>query len=205
MSLATSSIRFEDSALVEQMRQGDMQAFARMVAKYQDKIYNTCRRICGDVDDANDVTQEVFLKVLESIGTFKGKSSFYTWLFRIAVNMSLTHRRQAKRHFAVPLTPVNDGRVGGQAARLSEKLHSARVGNPAEQADIAETRRLVAEALDDLEDGFRAVVVLKDIEGFDYAQIAEILEVPIGTVRSRLFRARMALRQALRDVLAEVA
>lgn len=195
-SMATELRTADEAVLVESARSGDMNAFSRLVAQYQDRVLNTCWRISGRLEDAEDLAQETFLKALESIAAFRRQSCFYTWLFRIAVNVSISHRRRKGRMPRLSLhcgdgrpdwtdLPAGDGQAPDPAARLT----------------AMETRRLVQEGLESLDDEHRSVIVLRDIEGFDYRQIAEILEVPEGTVKSRLHRARMELRDRLKRVL----
>jgi RNA polymerase sigma-70 factor (ECF subfamily) len=199
-----TAIQFEDALLVEQCQAGDMSAFGQLVAKYQDKVFNTCWRISGNRDEAGDLAQEVFCKALESIGAFRRKSGFYTWVFRIAVNLSISHKRREGR--MVNLADDKDGNPGldRQAAGLRKRVERQDLDPPA-QAQQRETREAVGRALNELEDEYRTVVVLRDIEGFDYSEIAEILDVPPGTVKSRLHRGRMALRERLAPVLEGVA
>lgn len=184
----------EDAVLVEQARNGDMTAFSHLVNRYQDRVVNTCWRMCGCLDDAQDIAQEAFLNALQSIGSFRGKSGFYTWLFRIAVNLSLSHRRKRARRPTLSLhTGEDDPMQGDAAARLATVDD-----DPSARLHARETQRLVADALEELDDDHRAVLVLRDIEGFDYAGIAEVLELPVGTVKSRLARGRLALRERLK-------
>jgi RNA polymerase sigma-70 factor (ECF subfamily) len=186
------TIHFEDAVLVGQIQAGDVQAYAHLVSKYQDKVFNTCWRICGNPDDAADITQDALLKALESIGSFRGASSFYTWLFRIAVNLALSHRRKAARVRCETLNGPDESYM------LTAWQQKGRVADdPAARTDDAEVRAHVAEALRTLDEQHRAAIVLRDIEGFDYDQIAEILNVPKGTVKSRIARGRQALREAM--------
>ena len=205
MPARATAISFQDADLVEQVRDGDTAAFGQLVAKYQDRLYNTVWRICGHVDDARDLTQEAFLKALESLDGFGGKSSFYTWLFRIGVNVAISHQRQGRRRMTVSL---EDGperwQVNRQGVALAQSARRARVGHdddPATGARQAETNEIVVAALGELDDDQRAVLVLRDIESLDYEHIADVLAVPVGTVKSRVHRARMALREKLRPRL----
>ncbi len=181
-----------------------MAAFGQLVAKYQDKVFNTCWRISGSQDDAADLTQEAFCKALESIGKFRRQSGFYTWVFRIAVNLAISHRRRAQRMVTLTADEDDPMPIDQQAAGLMRRTGREAPPAPAVEAQRREVHRLVAEALDGLEDDYRTAVVLRDIEGFDYGDIAEILDVPTGTVKSRLHRGRMALRERLRETLDKV-
>ncbi len=186
----------DEAVLVESARSGDMNAFSRLVVQYQDRVLNTCWRLSGRLEDAEDLTQETFLKALESIGAFRGQSGFYTWLFRIAVNVSISHRRRKGR---MPRLSLYAGDGQGE---LAETLPAgSKALDPSARLSAQEMQRLVQDGLDSLDDDHRAVVVLRDLEGFDYRQIAEIIEAPEGTVKSRLHRARMELRDRLKDVL----
>ena len=186
----------QDVLLVERVQAGQTEAFGKLVHKYQDRIFNTCWRLCGHLDDARDLTQETFLKALEGIQSFRRQSGFYTWLFRVAVNLTLSHRRSKKRHPTVSLDRDSAGR-DGQAEGLLRLADKASRDDPQDTASGAELHGQVVRALQRLDDEHRAVVVLRDIEGFDYHQVGLILEIPPGTVKSRLHRARMVLREAV--------
>lgn len=186
-------VSLEEAELIEQVRAGRTDAFENLVRKYQDRVFNTCWRIAGNLEDARDLTQDAFLKAYESIGGFRGQSGFYTWVFRIAVNLSLSHRRKSARRKTASLDAVPDG---SQVESLAKRL-TARQEDPERGARDADRRARVAAALSALDDDHRAMIVLRDMEGFDYREIAEILELPEGTVKSRLFRARQALRELL--------
>jgi RNA polymerase sigma-70 factor (ECF subfamily) len=192
-------IAFEDAALVERCRKGDMQAFGLLVAKYQDRLLNVIGRICPRQADAEELAQETFLKALERLGQFRGHSQFYTWLFRIAVNLAVSHRRRAGRLTVHSLSDCPEAQPP-QAAALAEAAQRRNV--PPDQAALsAETARRVAAELNSLDEEFRVVLILRDIEDMDYLQIASVLELPIGTVKSRLHRARCLLKERLIDLV----
>lgn len=183
-----------DAELVRRAQGGVSTAFAELVARYQDRVFNTCYRMCHNHADALDLTQSTFLRALENLTAFEGRSSFYTWLFRIAVNLTMTHRRKKLRR---PTQSLNQ--TDGDSQRRPDPPASDNdnaVSRPAEQHEL---QGRVEWALAQLDDEFRAAVVLKDIEGMDYASIAEVLDVAIGTVKSRIHRGRTLLR----DLLAE--
>jgi RNA polymerase sigma-70 factor (ECF subfamily) len=194
----TADGAFEEAQGVEAAKQGDAAAFGRLVERYQDRVFNTCVRIVGDRAAAEDLTQDAFLKAFSSIGSFDGRAAFYTWLYRIAVNLCLSARRRNAR---TPYSLHADGaRDGG---RESPSLGVASTGPaPDQQATEREQHQLVLAALAELDEDHRVVVVLRDIESMDYAEIADILNVPTGTVKSRLHRARLALREKLEPLLA---
>jgi len=195
-------IVLEDLELIERVKAGNTESFGRLVEKYQDRVFNACWRICGHLEDARDITQDAFLKAFENISLFRQCSGFYTWVFRIAVNMSLSHCRKAKTRRAVSIDQRYEG-VGGQAEELVKRIQDVSVPDPAEGTSDSELRGRAAGALQSLDSDQRAVVVLRDIEGLNYAEIAEVLQIPPGTVKSRVHRARMALRSALSPALDE--
>lgn len=193
--VSTRPVPLEDLELVEKVRMGDSAAYAVLVRKYQDRVYNTCWRISGNVEDARDLTQDAFLKAYERIGEFRQLSGFYTWVFRIAVNLALSQRRSVARKRTTSLDAMTEASGSQAESLIARSKHAA---NHADQHAIeAEMQAHVARALQTLDEEHRAVVVLRDMEGLDYAEIAGILDVPAGTVKSRLHRARMAIRQAI--------
>ena len=193
-------IAFADSALVEDCRRGDMKAFGLLVAKYQDRIFNMVYRMCGRRADAEELAQEAFLKALERIGQFRGNSGFYTWVFRIAANLTLSHRRRAGRiHFKSLTGP--ESLDGTQAESLTASVAKRRDPGPVAAAMSAEARLRVHQSLEELDDEFRLVVILRDMEDMDYAQISRVLDVPVGTVKSRLHRARHLLKEKLSGLI----
>ncbi len=180
-----------DAALVTRARSGDTGALSELVTRYQDRIYNACYRMCNHEADALDLTQMAFLRAFQAIDRFEARSSFYTWVFRIAVNLTMSHRRRLSRKPSISLDqPDGDGQW--RAAAVDERAIDA--SRDVERQELCE--RLQA-ALARLDDEFRVAVVLKDIEELDYATIAEIVDVPVGTVKSRIHRGRMMLRKLL--------
>jgi len=179
-----------------------MQAFGALVGRYQDRLFNMVLRMCGSWSDAEELTQEALLKALERIGQFKGFSQFYTWLFRIAANLAISHRRRRARvRFHSMSAAGVDGEGDDPQGPMTTELARQRNPGPLAEAMAADTGRQVAAALDGLDEEFRAVLVLRDVEDMDYAQIAEVLDVAVGTVKSRLYRARAALREKLTDLV----
>jgi len=197
----TSPITLEDALLVRQAQDGDVGAFGRLVSRYQDRVVNICWRICGNLEDAQDLAQETFLHALEKIASYRFEAGFYTWLFRIAVNLALSHRRKARR---VTLSLHNgDGKWMGELQKDGRTgRESAAADEPLSRLAARELQGRVVEGLDRLEDDYRAIIVLRDIESLDYQQIAEVLDINLGTVKSRLHRARLALRDELRETTA---
>jgi len=181
-----------DAALVSAAQAGDASAFAALVSRYEDRVFNTCYRMCHHHADALDLTQTAFLKAFEALPNFKSDSRFYTWIYRIAVNLTISKRRAARSRAALSL---DRRRPDGRRIEVRDRRRDSA---PERNTQRRELRGRLQNALQALDEEFRAAVVLKDIEGFDYAAIAEILEVPPGTVKSRIHRGRMMLRKLLR-------
>jgi RNA polymerase sigma-70 factor (ECF subfamily) len=196
----TSKINIDDTVLVELCRQGDSAAMERLIVKYQNRIYNTILKICANTDDAAELTQETFVKIIENIDKFQGRSSFYTWAFRIAVNLTLNYCKRNVRLTFKSLDTQNDGSTEQARKVLKEFLTDARSPNPERVVQEKELGELVLKALMELDDDHRTIIVLRDIEGMNYAHIARILDIELGTVKSRLSRARSNLRKILEAV-----
>jgi RNA polymerase sigma-70 factor (ECF subfamily) len=190
-------IKAEDAALIERWRRGDISAIERLVGKYQGRIYNLILKICANPDSAAELTQDTFVKIIENIDRFESRSSFYTWAFRIAVNLALNYckRKTTVRWTSLDAETVADDEQTKQS--LAAILQDEKSPDPSQIAENRELCRLVQAALDKLDDEQKTIIVLRDIEGMDYAQIAEVLVVELGTVKSRLSRARAALRHLL--------
>ena len=197
----TANINISDSALIEQCRAGDSDAMSRLITKYKDRLYNVILRICANPEDAAELTQDAFVRIIENLHRFQQRSSFYTWAFRIAVNLTLNFCRRKVR---IEMTSL-DAELGGDneqaRAALRNYLADASAPDPAAIAQSKEQVNLIIRAINLLSEDQRAVVVLRDVEGMDYAQIAQIMEVELGTVKSRLARARANLRANLEAIL----
>jgi len=196
-----ANINIDDAVLVRQCWQGDSAAIERLILKYQNRIYNVILKICADPDDAAELTQDTFVKIIENIENFQGRSSFYTWAFRIAVNLTLNYCR---RNVRIGFSSLDAEQVpyNSQPGRLLKELLSDDSSlDPAVVAQDNELCQILVESLKKLDDAQRAVVVLRDIEGMNYNQIANVLDIELGTVRSRLSRGRKKLRQILEAIL----
>lgn len=196
-----ANINIDDAILVRQSWQGDSAAIERLILKYQNRIYNVILKICADPDDAAELTQDTFVKIIENIENFQGRSSFYTWAFRIAVNLTLNYCR---RNVRIGFSSLDAEQVSynSQSGRILKELLSDDSSlDPAEVAQDNELCQILVESLKKLDDAQRAVVVLRDIEGMNYNQIANVLDIELGTVRSRLSRGRKKLRQILEAIL----
>ena len=184
--------------LVEAFRLGKPGAFDAIVRAHQDRVYAFCARMLSDREDALDVSQEVFLSAYRNLGTFRGDSSLSTWLLRIAANRCLNRIRQRKTAAGREMAWPDAGEDGDG----TEFQPAAPEGNGPERfAENREMREALEGALGRLEPGTRWMVLLSDVEGFSHEEIAELAEVPVGTVKSRLHRARMALRRMLAPVI----
>ncbi|MHC4151536.1 MAG: RNA polymerase sigma factor [Planctomycetota bacterium] len=168
----------DDNLLVEKCRKGDSRAMEILIIKYQDRIYNVILKICGNTDDAAELTQDTFVKVLQNIDKFQSRSSFYTWAFRIAVNLTINY---CKRNIKLGLKSIDaeDNQNSEQTKKALKVL--LKDDKSADPATIAENKELAD----------------RDIEGMNYAQIADILNINLGTVKSRLSRARSQLREIM--------
>ncbi len=188
-----------EADLVEGLRAGDERAYEQLILRFQQPVYNLVSRLMNDPADASDVVQEVFLKVFRNISSFHGRSSLKTWIYRIAVNEGHNHRRWFSRHRKqeVGLEAETEG------ARTYQETLPDLNRSPFDSASEQETHALIEEALAVLNPNFRAAVILRDIEDLSYEEIADILRVSLGTVKSRILRGREALRNALLGRMAE--
>ncbi len=183
----------EDSSLVDGLQQGAEWAYEGLIERFQQPVYSLVSRLLWDPTDACDVVQDVFLKIFRKIGSFRGESSLKTWVYRIAVNEAHNHCRWSGRHRGHEVGLESEDDNGG-ACR--ETLSSAGP-SPYDYALDRERHRMVEEALAQLSPAFRSAVVLRDVEDLRYEEIAEILGLPLGTVKSRILRGREALRRQL--------
>ena len=191
-----------DAMLIEQYRKGDSAAMERLVLKYQNRIYNVILKICADPDDAAELTQETFVKVIENLNKFEGRSGFYTWTFRIAVNLTLNYRQRNSRLAFRSLDAEQQQQDDSQVKQvLKDFLSDDSAPDPATEVQNKELYKITARTLMGLDEAHRAVMVLRDIEGMSYARIAEVLDIELGTVRSRLSRARSKMRDILEAIL----
>lgn len=193
---------------MRQAREGDRAAYGQIVKSCQDRLYNALVRLVGDRDEAQELTQEAFTRGLMKIQSFRGAAAPYTWLFRIAMNLAISQLRKDRRHrvFSLDRPSGANGTARSvdsddQAAGLMDRVARDPAPLPPEQLERRERDQQVLAALGRLEADHRAVLVMRDIEGFDYQQMADILEMPLGTLKSRLFRARLALREQLKGYL----
>jgi RNA polymerase sigma-70 factor (ECF subfamily) len=195
-------IRPEETAVVAQLKAGSEEAFAWLIASYHQPIYSLIARTIPAGSDAADVTQEVFVKVYRGISGFHGDASLRTWIYRIALHEALNQRRWWSRHRGqeVTMEAETGDSNDGQALCIKDTLVDQHE-SPFENVAQSEMRSRIEAALRKVPDAFRAVVVLRDLEGFAYEEIAEILNVNLGTVKSRLMRGRAHLRAQLTPLI----
>jgi len=182
-----------DGVLVEKCRKGDINAFELLVLKYQRRVFNLIYRLTGDNEMVEDIAQEVFLKAYKSLDSFQGKSSFYTWLYRIAINTSFNHIKSNKENqFKVLESDSGGDKIYDNAENIldTEQL--------IEQHELS---KKIEEAINSLNDEQKTIIVLRDVEGLSYDEIGKIIGCPSGTVRSRLFRARKELKTKLENYI----
>jgi RNA polymerase sigma-70 factor (ECF subfamily) len=179
--------------LVQAHRRGDPEAISELLRSYERRIYSVCYRMVRDEHDARDLAQDAMVKMLQGLNTYDGRSKLSTWVIRITMNCCLSHLRKQRlrRHGSLerdwPQGTGGPAPLGGVVRELS----------PAGGVERAEMRSILSRALVSLDPQMRSVLVLRDMQDLEYSQIAEVLDIPVGTVKSRLFRARMALRTAV--------
>ncbi len=188
-----------DEDLVREAKDGRLEAFDELVIRYQDRIYHLIRRSVGDEQDSRELTQEAFMKAFRNLRRFREEAAFSTWLYRIAINLSTSKRRSY----------IYQRKVGKVSLDATLRTRSGEVRpepedsscEPTEMYRRREIQTRIQSAIDELEDSPRQMVILRDLEGMSYEEIADLLEIPIGTVRSRLHRARLDLREKLKDLI----
>lgn len=190
--MGTSLTDFE---LVQRVQAGDKKSFDVLVLKYQHKVINLVMRYMHDPDTAQDVAQEAFIKAYKGLKNFRGESAFYTWLYRIAINTAKNHLVSQGRR-----TPTND--IDAEEAEQFEGESALKeYGTPENEMLRDEIQSIVSNAIETLPDDLRTAIVLRELEGMSYEEIAEAMDCPIGTVRSRIFRARESIDKVLQPLL----
>jgi RNA polymerase sigma factor (sigma-70 family) len=187
----------EDKQLVRRAQEGDLSAFDELIRRYQERVYATIYHMTSNHEDANDLTQETFVKAYKALNSFKGDSGFFTWVYRIAVNKTINFLKQKKnRHNGFSLNDLdfNAEHDPDLVALVSDK-------NPRRDMGLAELQEKLNDAMQKLSDVHRLVVTLHDVQGLSHEEIGKIMDCNPGTVRSRLFYARQQLQGALADYL----
>jgi RNA polymerase sigma-70 factor (ECF subfamily) len=182
----------DEAGLIQEAQQGDLEAFNRLILAYQDRVYNQAFRVLGEYQSADDATQEAFISAYKNIRTFRG-GSFRAWLLRIVTNACYDELRRKKRRPTTPLEPVDD-----EGEEIESPHWIADPGElPEDNVARSELANAIQACLDQLSDDFRVVVVLVDVQGLDYLEASEIIGKPLGTIKSRLARARNRMRDCL--------
>jgi RNA polymerase sigma-70 factor (ECF subfamily) len=182
------SVSADDHRLIAECLEGNTAAFGELVRRHQDRLYNTVYRLVENAEDALDVVQDSFLSAYQSLESFKGDALFFTWLYRIAINTAISHKR--KKRVLARIANRNGDMV-------IDPPDPSELSRPGHGLEVAEEEQKLHRALARLSSEHRAVLVMKDLEGQKYEEMALVLEVPIGTIRSRLHRARLELRELL--------
>jgi RNA polymerase sigma factor (sigma-70 family) len=183
-----------DGELVLQSQQGDVHAFDELVERYHGKIYGLTYNMTSNREDAEDLTQEVFVKAFQALPRFQGKSSFYTWLYRIAVNKTINYRKKRNRKRALSLDQFD------QEIKTDEVYHDlTSKGSPLRNVSLTELQKKMNEALQTLSEKHRTVVVMHDMQGIPHEEIAKVVGASVGTIRSRLFYARRQMQVELAE------
>lgn len=191
-----------EAELLERCKAGDRKAFQSIVERYQRRVYGIAWGFVRNRDDALDLTQDVFLKVYRNIGSFQGSSSFYTWLYRVATNVCIDHIRKKKRRRED--ADYDDTRAHDGGAEGDTPLVSASLGiSPSKKLGDKELGSRIMGALDNLSDPHREILLLREVEGLSYEELAEVLQVPKGTVMSRLYHARANMQKQLAEYVKE--
>lgn len=185
----------DDQRLIEECLAGRTEAFGELVVRYQDRLFNALVGMLRSREEARDVAQDAFVQAYQKLSSFRGQAAFYSWLFRIALNAAVSRKRRDK-HISGSVDAARE-RTGIEPADLNP------AAEPSHAMQSVEMQAAVQKALGELSDEFRTILVLKEIDDLKYEQIAEILQIPIGTVRSRIHRARAEMRAKLRQILQE--
>jgi RNA polymerase sigma-70 factor (ECF subfamily) len=192
-----------EEQLIGEIKAGNRAALGMLLESQQKRLYQVCLRMLGNRDTAAEACQDAMVSIIQSIGDFRGESRLSSWMIRIAMNQSLTRIRRDKVRRTVSLDASYGPADDDQATELRRRLADTRELSPDQHVLKEERQRLVMRAMTDLDPDHRRVLVLRDIDGMDYAQLAETLELPLGTVKSRLFRARTALRERMDELEAD--
>ncbi|VAW69792.1 RNA polymerase sigma factor RpoE [hydrothermal vent metagenome] len=186
-----------DQALVERVQQGDKKAFDVLVLKYQHRIIKLVARFVRNSDEVQDVTQEAFIKAYRALKNFRGDSAFYTWLYRIAINTAKNYLVSASRRATESAVDVQDAEQYDTGDWLRE------YATPEKELLAQEIKKVIHKTISDLPSDLKEAVTLREMEGLSYEEIADVMDCPIGTVRSRIFRAREAIDKQLKPLLDE--
>lgn len=187
-----------DQQLVARVQKGDRRAFDLLVIKYQHRILALVNRFVSDYSEAQDVTQEAFVKAYRALPNFRGDSQFYTWMYRIAVNTAKNYLVSRKRR-----TPTRDIDIEN-AEFFTDESSMQDISSPDALLQRDQLKKVVFDAIDELPDELRRAITLRELEGLSYEDIADVMDCPIGTVRSRIFRAREAIERKMQPLMVQV-
>lgn len=182
-----------EKALIEKCKNGDLKAFETLIESHQKKVFNLCYRFFPNYDDASELAQEVFLKVYKSIALFKCDSSFFTWIYKIATTTCIDELRKRRGKNTVSIDEIQDD--NGQRIEIADNS-----SNPHELYEKNQFKYEIQNAINKLSEEYKTVIILRDIQGFSYEEISEIVGIPLGTVKSRIKRARDCVKE---DLLAQ--
>ena len=189
-----------EGELIRRAQGGEKEAFGDLVELLQDRVYNFSFRLTGNRDRAWDLSQEAFLKAFAAIGSFRGGSRFYTWIYRILLNLHMNKEKSMGRRMEKRSLSMNQTRDDNHRSALGERLAGPGNSDPSSEVLRKERKAAVQEAISQLAADQKQVVLLRDMEGMSYEEIADLLEIPVGTVRSRLHRAREELKRRLERI-----
>lgn len=179
----------DEKNIIEKIKKGDLESYSLLINEYQNDIYSLCLSIVKNVDDAMDMTQEAFLIAFENIKNFKGEAKFSTWLYKIAYNLCVNYKKRKVEIFILENEDLFNVEIEDKTSSIWEKIEKD------------ERIKMIKEGLDRIKDSDRLIIELKDIKGLSYEEISIILSCPMGTVKSRLFRARENLKKVVEDIM----
>ena len=199
MTTSSTTVETDDATLIRRVQGGDAAAYEPLVLRYQDRIHAVVYRMVGNREDACDLTQDALICAFRALQSFRSESTFHTWLFRIAVNTVISYRRKRRIQTVATVGGAHDEECAGAEIDPPDDTPG-----PAETAETEERRHVVLAAVDQLEPEFRDAIALRDLQGYSYDEMAEIIGCPVGTVKSRIHRARLALRELLAPFAGDV-
>ena len=187
----------QEQKLISDAQNGDQSALGQLLENYQHRLFSVSLRMLGNRDDAAEITQDAMLKVVQNIDKYNGQAAISTWMIRIVMNLSISYLRKRRLRMTASLDAPIGSNGGDQPSALSNHISDDGELTPDLSVQNDEMIQKMHQCLEALEDDFRAVIILRDLNEMDYQAISDVLDIPVGTVKSRLFRARLALRQAM--------
>lgn len=186
----------DDLALVDRIRAGEREAWGELLDRHADRVFNLCLRMVGNREFASDLAQDAMVKIIEGLGTYDGRARLSTWIHRVTMNVVISKLRAEKHRRHASLEAPRGSDTEHNPSSMRDRLETSEP-SPGSNVEIDQQRRRVSAALLKISPDQRAIIVLRDAQGLDYEQIGDVLGIAVGTVKSRLFRARAALRQAI--------